>query len=298
MRVFLTGATGYVGSVVAEKLLEEGHFVLGLTRGKAFERIIEERGIEPFLGDLEDLDSLKNGAERTDAVIHTAFGHDFANLQKMVQNEISAVETFVGALAGGNKTFVATSAPTFLGDTGDNCADEEYPVDPDSAFVGRRFAEKTALAADGKRMRSVVLRLPFYVYGRGGSTFVPALIRMAKNNGAAYYYESGEQKVSAVHVDDLADLYVSVLGNENVHGLYNVAAEAILNKEIAEAVARLTDTKAESISSEEAKEKFGLLYDFLVINNQLCDKKVKDLGWMPDEANSILEDIENGSYRA
>jgi nucleoside-diphosphate-sugar epimerase len=296
MKVFLTGATGYVGSVVAEKLLENNHEVLGLARNDGENKLIE-KGIEPLRGDLIDLESLKTGARQSDAVIHTAFGHDFANFDKMVQNELDAVAAFTEVLQNTGKPFIATSAPAFLGDTGDEIANENYPIDESSYFAIRARAEKAILAANEQGVRAVVLRLPFYVYGRAGSTFVPVLIEKAKHDGAALYVETGAQKVSAVAVEDAARLYVAALENEQSRGLYNVAAESVTNREIAESIAKLTGVKAESVSLADANERFGALTGFMTINNQISAAKAKsEIGWQPQVEAGILQDIETGSY--
>ena len=299
MKVFLTGATGYVGSVAAEKLLENKHEVLGLARNDAAENKLTEKGIVPLRGDLTDTESLKRGASQSDAVIHTAFGHDFANFDKMVQDELDAVAAFTEVLQNTGKPFIATSAPAFLGDTGDEIADENYPIDESSYFAIRARAEKAVLAANEEGVRAIVLRLPLYVYGRAGSTFVPVLIEKAKNDGATFFVETGGQKVSAVSVEDAARLYVAALEDKHAKGLYNVAAENVTNREIAEAIAKLTGVKAGSVSLSEASEKFGALTGFMTINNQISAAKAKsEIGWQPQTEIGILRDIESGSYTA
>ena len=299
MRVFLTGATGYVGSVVAEKLLQNGHRVLGLARNETSEVRLRERGIEPLLGDLTDLNSLRAGALDSDATIHTAFGHDFAQYDKMVQNDRDAIAMFTEALAETTNPLIATSAPAFLGDTGDTIADENYPIDQNSVFVSRAHAERDILDAGEKLVRSVALRLPFYVYGRAGSSFVPFLINQAKQHGAAFYVRDGAERTSAAHVEDVANAYVLALENHNAKGLYNIVAESPSNKEIAEAVGKLVGVSAKSISLEEGQAKFGPMIGFLTINNQITSEKARrELDWLPAAANKILDDIENGSYRS
>jgi nucleoside-diphosphate-sugar epimerase len=299
MKVFLTGATGYIGSVVAEKLLENNHEVLGLARNDAAENKLTKKGIKPLRGDLTDAESLKRGASDSDAVIHTAFGHDFANFDKMVQDELDAVAAFIEVLRNTGKPLVATSAPAFLGDTGEEIADENYPIDESSYFATRARAEQAILAANEKGVRSIALRLPFYVYGRAGSTFVPVLIEKAKKDGATFYVEAGGQKVSAVAVEDAARLYVAALENERARGLYNVAAESVTNREIAESIAKLIGVKAVSVSHAAANEKFGALTGFMTINNQISAAKAKsEIGWTPQSEIGILRDIESGSYTA
>ena len=287
MKVFLTGATGYVGSVVAEKLIENGHEVLGLARNEVSEAKLKEKGITPLRGDLTDLESLKKGAGEADGLIHTAFGHDFANFGKMVENDINAVNAMAEVLQNTHKPLIGTSAPAFLGDTG------ETPV-----FAVRAKSERNILAAAEKGVRAVVLRLPFYVYGRAGSTFVPFLLRQARASGAAYFVETGKEKTSAAHVDDVANAYVAALEHENASGLYNIVAENISNKAIAEAIAKNIGVPAESISPQIAAGKFGAMLGFFTINNQITAAKAeRELGWTVQAEKSLLEDIENGSYR-
>lgn len=298
MKVFLTGATGYVGSIVADKLLENGHEVIGLARNEASDAKLIAKGVKPWRGDLTDTESLKRGASEADGVIHTAFGHDFANFDKMVQNDIDAVNAMVEVLQGTNKPLIATSAPAFLGDTGDTIANENYPIDENSHFAVRAKSERNILAAAEKGVRSIALRLPFYVYGHGGSTFIPFLIGQAKANGAACYVGDGAEKTSAAHVDDVANAYILALENEAAKGLYHVVAENISNKAIAESIAKNVGVAAESVSPEVAAEKFGAMVGFFTINNQIsADKAKRELGWQPDGENSIKEDIENGSYK-
>ena len=298
MKVFLTGATGYIGSVVAEKLLGKGYEVLGLARNEASEAKLKEKGITIFRGDLKDVESLKNGAKEADAVIHTAFIHDFSDYDGAVKTENAAISAFTEALANTNKPFIATSGAAFLGNTKDILADEDYGYDQNSPFLARAESEQDTLKMSQKGVRSIVLRLPLFVYGRGGSSFVPFMIGQAKQMQSANYTGAGAEKVSAVHVEDAADLYLLALETSTAKGLYNVAAESVPLKELNEAIAALLDVKANSISAEKAREQFGAMFGFLSINNQLSAEKARrELRWSPNSFTTILDDIENGSYR-
>jgi len=298
MKVFLTGATGYIGSVVAEKLLARGHKVLGLARTEAAETKLWGREIESLRGDLKDVESLKRGATATDATIHTAFIHDFSDYDGAVQTENAAIAAFADALAGTNKPFIATTGSGFLGDTREAIADEDFPYDRNSPFYSRGESEQDILKLSQKGVRSVVLRLPFFVYGRGGSSFVPFIIAQARAAGAANYVGDGAEKVSAVHVEDAADLYVLALETSTAKNLYNVSAETVSLKDLNEAVARLLDVKAKSVSTEEAQKQLGAMFGFLSINNQLSSEKAwRELGWKAAVKTTITDDIENGSYR-
>ncbi len=298
MKVFLTGATGYIGSVVAEKLLARGHKVLGLARNEAAETKLRMRGIEPLRGDLKDVEGLKRGASETDATIHTAFIHDFSDYDGAVQTENAAIAAFSEALAGTNKPFIATTGSGFLGDTRETAAEEDFPYDRNSPFYSRGESEQDILKLSQKGVRSVVLRLPLFVYGRGGSSFVPFMIGQAKQASAANYVGAGNARVSAVHVEDAADLYVLALETGTAKNLYNVSAETISLKDLNEAMARLLDVKAQSIPTEEAQKQFGAMFGFLSINNQLsAEKAQRELGWKAKANMTITDDIENGSYR-
>jgi nucleoside-diphosphate-sugar epimerase len=299
MKVFLTGATCYIGSVVAEKLSARGHKVTGLARNETAEAKLREKGIEPLRGDLKDVESLKRGANEMDATIHTAFIHDFSDYDGAVRTENAAIAAFADALAGTNKPFIATTGSGFLGDTRETIADEDYPYDRNSPFYSRGESEQDILKLSQKGIRSIVLRLPFFVYGRGGSSFAPFLIGQARAAGAANYAGAGNERISAVHVEDAADLYVLALETSTAKNLYNVSAETVSLKDLNEAVARLLNVKAKSISVEEAQKQFGAMFGFLSINNQLsAERAQRELGWKAKANTSITDDIENGSYHA
>jgi nucleoside-diphosphate-sugar epimerase len=298
MKIFLTGASGYVGSVVAEKLKGKGIEVVGLARSDESEKKLAERKIETLRGGLEDFEVLRKGAREADAVIHTAFSHNFSDYNDAVKLDREVIKNFAESLAQTNKPFIVTSSSAILGDTRSNLADEDFPFAENSPRRLRGESERDTLQLSSKGIRSIVLRLPLFVYGRGGSSFVPFVLNQAKKENSANYVESGDHKVSAVHVEDAADLYLSALETSTAKGLYNVAAESVSMKELNEAAGRLLNVKTKSIPAEKGREQFGKMFDFLSINNQLsADKAKRDLRWSPSSYHSILEDIENGSYR-
>ncbi|MEO6588982.1 MAG: SDR family oxidoreductase [Pyrinomonadaceae bacterium] len=298
MKVFLTGASGYMGSVVAEKLKGRGYKVSGLARNEIAEAKLRGKNIEAVRGELSDFDVLKTAARETDAVIHTAFSHNFDDFNDSVKLERDVIKSFGEALAQTNKPLIVTSGSSVLGDTKNAVADEDFPFDQNSSRVLRGEAERDVLQLSSRGIRPLVLRLPLFVYGRSGSSFVPFVINQAKQNGAANYIESGSQRVSAVHVEDAADLYLLALETSTAKYLYNVAAESFSMKDLSEAVARLLGVKAKSIPAEKAREQFGKMFEFLSINNQLDATKAKlDLKWEINSNRTILDDVENGSYR-
>lgn len=298
MKIFLTGASGYIGSVVAEKLKGKGHKIVGLARNSDSEAKLNAKNIETVRGELNDFEVLKNAAREADAVIHTAFSHNFSDYNDAVNLDREVIKTFGESLAQTNKPLIVTSSSAILGDTRGNEADEDYPFGENSPRKERGESERDVLQLSSKGIRGIVLRLPLFVYGRSGSSFVPFVIKQAKAENSANYVESGEHKVSAVHVEDAADLYLSALETSTAKGLYNVAAESVSMKALNEAAARLLNIKAKSISAEKAREQFGKMFDFLSINNQLSAEKARrDLKWEITSNKTILDDIENGSYR-
>ena len=298
MKIFLTGASGYIGSVVAERLKDKGYKISGLARSDEAAAKLEAKNIEVARGELLNFDVLKNAAREADAVIHTAFSHNFDDFNESVKLERDVIAAFAESLERTNKPLIVTSGSSVLGDTKNAVADEDFPFDQDSSRVLRGEAERDVLQLSSKGIRGIVLRLPLFVYGRSGSSFVPFILNQAKAENSANYVESGESKVSAVHVEDAADLYALALEKSTAKGLYNVSSETASLKEISEAVGRLLDVPAKRISAEKAREKFGKMFELLSVNNQLSSEKAqRDLHWSPNSYNSILEDIEHGSYR-
>ncbi len=299
MRVFLTGATGFVGSVVAEKLKGRGHRVIGLARNDEAAAKLEVQKIDVVRGELHHFDVLKNAAHGADAVIHTAFSHNFDDYNDAVKLDREVIKAFGEALAQTNRPLIVTSSSAVLGDTKSSEADEDFPFDIDSSRLLRGESERDVLQLTQIGIRGIVLRLPLFVYGHGGSSFLPFVINQAKRENSANYSGSGEQRVSTVHVEDAADLYVLALETTTAKGLYNVSGETVSMKELNESVARMLNVDSKSISTQNAKAQFGKMFEFLSANNQLdAEKARRDLRWTPSDYHSILDEIENGSYRA
>jgi nucleoside-diphosphate-sugar epimerase len=298
MKIFLTGASGYIGSVIAEKLKGRGHQVVGLARSEKAENKLAEAKIESVRGELNDFDVLKKAAGEADGVIHTAFSHKFNDYNDAINLDREVIKSFTESLMQTYKPLIITSSSSILGDTRGNLADEDYPFGQNSSRRLRGEAENDVLQLSSKGIRSIVLRLPLFVYGRGGSSFVPFVINEAKIVGSANYVESGEHKVSAVHVEDAANAYLLALETGTAKGLFNVSAESVSMKDLCESVGRLLNVSAKSISIQRAQEQFVKMFEWLSINNELDATKIKNqLQWSPDSLNSILNEIENGSYR-
>lgn len=302
MKVFMTESTGYIGSVIAEKLQATGHSIVSFAKNKLAANRLKRQGIEPFLGNLDYPEQLVKATYQADGVIHTAFIDNFDDWEKSLEIELKVIQNIIRALIGSGKPFVVTSDTGVLGDTGLAIADETYLTTRYSILARRANLEREVRQAVRHQIRSVVLRLPIYVYGReGGLSLIPMQMQAACEMGVAQYIGTGSQKISAIHVEDLADLYVLALEKAPGGSLFHTAVESgITAKKIAEAIAEITRSETESICFEEAVFNWGeTLATFLSINNQSSSQQaVRQLGWQPDLRRSLLQDIKFGSYSA
>jgi nucleoside-diphosphate-sugar epimerase len=300
MNVFLTGATGYLGAHVAARLRAAGHTVTGLARNDAAEAKLWQYGVTPVRGDLRQSEALAEPARRADAVIHAAFSHDTGSFEDALRLDRGATAAFASALAGTGKPLIATSGSGLLGDTGPEPVGEDFPVNPDFLLAPRAAAEQDVLRAADRGVRAVVLRFPLYVYGNGGSVFVPWLIERARKTGAVPYVGGGEHKASAVHVDDAAELYLLALEKARAGSLFHGAAEhGVTARALAEAIGRARGVPTRSVALEDARVEWGQrLATFLSINSQIASERARaELGWRPRAPTTLLADVEIGSYR-
>ena len=293
MRIFLTGASGYIGSAIAEALQMAGHTVTGLARSDEAAARLRARGIEVRRGDLYDEAGLGEAAREAEGVIHAAStgGTD------MAQTDRDAVRSIISALEGTNRPFIYTSGVWVHGNTDRHVADEESPLNPASIVAWRPAVEQLALSAAERGVRSVVIR-PVMVYGRGGGLFAEFL-RSAKERGAVRFVGTGENRWSVVHVEDLADLYVRALEQAEA-GTLLLAAEgdSLTVRELALAAARGAgvEGRIEAWPVDEARRSLGGFADALTLDQQISAAKAKRLlGWTP-KAPSVLEELERGSY--
>ena len=290
MRVFVTGATGYIGAAVVEALRGAGHEVIGLARSEEAAGALEAAGGFALRGSLADADALARGAREADAVIHAgATG-------KPDQGEVdtAAVRAMLDALEGSEKPFIYTSGIWVLGATGDRVADEDAPLDPAGIVAWRAAVERAVLDAAGRGIRPVVLR-PGVVYGRGGGTprmFVSA----GRKKGVVRYVGDGSQRWPLVHVDDLADLYLLALGAP-AGTVLNAAGPSLAARDVAEAAAAATGARTEAWPIEEARAAFGPFADALALDQQVSAERARALGWNPSRP-SVLEELRAGSYAA
>jgi nucleoside-diphosphate-sugar epimerase len=285
---------------VVSLLQERKHHVLGLARSDAKAEQLLAQGIEPVRGDLTTLQQLEEAARAADGVVHTAFTYDAGiDFDTAVEMDKKAISALAAGLAGTGKPLIVTSGIGVLGDTGDILADEEFPA----AAQTRVTAEREALLKAAHGVRVVVLRLPLYVYGHGGSAFIPAQLEQARQLGKVYYMEPASNKVSVVHVDDAARAYVAAVETPDAHGVFNIAGEhGITAEAIGQALAKNLGLPApQGLNQEQAEDVKWLpmwIRVLLSTNNQASSAKAKRvLGWEPTPSANMLHDIAHGSYK-
>ncbi len=295
MRVFVTGASGFVGSAVVTELLAGGHEVVGLARSDTSAAAIEAAGAAVHRGSLDDVDSLRAGAATADGVIHTAFVHDFTDLDASGRIDLRAVETLGAELEGSERPLVVTSATGHL-PQGRLVTEADVP----EAFAGathRIASEATALALADHGIRSSVVRLPPSVHGEGDHGFVPFLVGIAREKGVSGYIGDGSNRWPAVHRLDAAHLFRLALESTPAgSALHGVGEEGVPTREIAEAIGDRLDLPVVSIAAEDASEHFGWLARFFAADIPASSALTRELlAWQPTHAR-LIEDLENGHY--
>lgn len=296
MRVFLTGATGFVGSAIIPELITAGHQVLGLTRSDQGAEALKAAGAEAHHGTLEDLGSLRSGAESTDGTIHCGFVHDFSNFAKSCEIDRHAIETIGSALAGSDRPFLITSGVAGLA-SGRVATEEDAPA---LGSTPRAPSEGLALGMAARGVRAGVVRLSPSVHGEGDHHgFVPTLIGIAREKGVSAYIGDGSNRWAGVHRLDAAHLYRLALekgaAGSRFHG---VADEGVPTREIAEVIGRRLNLPVRSISAEEAKDHFGWMAFFFALDLAASSVLTQArLGWHPAQPD-LLADLDQEHYFA
>lgn len=297
MRVFVTGATGFVGSAVVRELLEAGHQVVGLARSDKSAELLRAVGADVHHGLLEDLDSLRRGAEAADGVIHAAFNNVSAStsIEDSVSADHRAIETLGAALSGSGRPFVVTSVIGLL--PSGHIGTEEDAGDANAPGRHRIASEETALSFASRDVHVSVVRLPPSVHGDDDHGFVPALINLARSKGVSAYPGDGANRWSAVHRLDAAHLYRLALENGIAGARYHaVADEGVPVREIAQVIGCRLDVPVVSLSAVEVHQHFTWLAPFFSRDQAASSTRTQQqLGWQPKQAG-LIADLEQGQY--
>jgi nucleoside-diphosphate-sugar epimerase len=296
MRVFVTGATGFIGTAVVNELISCGHQVLGLARSDASAEQLIAAGAQVQRGSLDDLNSLKAGAAACDGVIHCAFIHDFSDYAGACEADRQAIETIGTVLAGSNRPFIIASGTAGILAPG-RIATEEDNGDPNLPGSDRRLSEELALSLASRGVRSASIRLPPTVHGEGDHGFVPQLIGKARTKGFAAYVGDGLNRWPSVHRLDAAKLFRLALEKGSAGSKYHaVADEGVMLRDIMEVIGKHLKVPVVSQTSEEAAGQYGFLALFLSIDNYTSSKWTQQqLGWSPSQPG-LIPDLDNDHY--
>jgi nucleoside-diphosphate-sugar epimerase len=297
MRVFVTGATGFIGTALVPELINAGHQVLGLARTDAGAKSLIDAGAEVHRGDLEDLESLRSGAAMSDGVIHTAFNHDFSKFAANCEMDRRAIETLGAALAGSDRPLVVTSGTGLIA-PGRLATEDDVPG-ANPSFP--RVSEETATSLAARGVRTSVVRLP-QVHDRVKQGMVTYAIAVAREKGVSAYAGDGLNRWPAVRLADAAHLYRLVLEKaalekESAGARYHaVAEEGVPLREIAEAIGRGLKVPVVSMSPEEAGRHFGFLGFFVGADCPASSTLTQErLGWRPTMQPGLIADLDQAS---
>ena len=296
MRVFLTGATGFIGSRVVPELVGAGHQVLGLTRSAAGARWLEERGAQAHRGTLEEPDSVARGAAQADAVIHTAFDHDFSHFVENCEKDRRVIGALAGALAGSDRPLIITSG-TGMGSRGPGAPAVEDVFDRDNPNP-RRLSELAGEDAAKRGVSVAVVRLP-QVHDTAKQGLISPAIEIARRTGVSAYVGDGTNRWPAAHVADVARLYRLALEQHEAGARWHaVAEEGVPVRAIAEVVGAGLGVPVRSVSAGEAAAHFGWLADFAAMDLPASGTWTRErLGWEP-AGPGLLEDLRRMDYGA
>ena len=294
MRVFVTGATGFIGSATVRDLLEAGHEVVGLARSDQAAASLEAVGVEVHRGSLEDLDSLRAGAAASNGVVHTAYIHDFVDFAAAAATDLRAVTAIGEALVGSDRPLVIASG--IVVEPGRVATEESVPA-PGTRAMPRFASEQAVMSFAARGVRASVVRLAPTVHGKGDHGFVPRLIDIARNKGFSAYPGDGANRWSTVHRLDAARLFRLALetapAGTRLHG---VGEEGVPVREIAEAIGRNLKLPVTAIPPEQAADHFGFLGGFFSMDLPASSAVTRKLfDWHPGQPG-LVPDLDEGHY--
>lgn len=294
MHVFVTGATGFVGSAVVQELIGAGHTVLGLARSNAGAAALAGAGAEVLRGSLEQLEVLRQGAQQADAVIHTGFNHDFSRYAEACALDRRAIETIGAVLEGSARPLVVTGAIAAIA-PGRVAREDDAPHPVSATFP--RASEHAAAALAARGMHASTVRLPPSVHDAGDHGFVPMLIGIAREKGVSACIGDGANRWASVHRRDAARVYRLALERAAGGACYHaVADEGVPLAQIAAVIARCLGVPLERKSADDATQHFGFLARFAALDCAASSAQTHAmLGWEPREC-TLLEDIDSERY--
>lgn len=292
MRVFVTGATGFIGSRLVDELIGAGHKALGLARSDAGAKSLQARGAQVQLGDLDDLESLRNGVAASDAVIHTAFRHDWTQFAESCEMDKRAIAAIGAALEGSSRPLLVTGGVGVA--QGRPATEDDPPIPPSPSYP--RASEATAIALTERGVHASVMRLP-QVHDTVKQGFITRLVAVARAKGVSAYIGDGENRWPAAHVTDVARLYRLALEKGTAGARYHaVAEEGVPFKDIAAAIGRGLNIPVISVAPEQAHEHFGFLGFFAGWDAHTSSAQTRaQLGWNPT-GPTLLTDLRNMRY--
>ncbi len=294
MRVFVTGATGFIGTAIVRELINAGHQVLGLARSEASGEKLIAAGAEVHRGDLEDLESLRTGAAQSDGVIHAGFIHDFTRFAEVCLVDKTAIETIGEVLSGSDRPLIVTSGTALVSPGKLATEDVIPPFNP----LWPRASEQAADAVAAKGVRAACIRLSPSVHGdEDKHGFIPIMVNIARQKGLSGYVGDGQNRWNAVHRLDAAHLFRLALENATAGARYHASAEeAITVKVIAEEIGKQLSLPVNSVAPEVAGDHFGWFSQMAAIDCPASSKWTQEhLQWKPSHS-TLLSDIANGIY--
>jgi nucleoside-diphosphate-sugar epimerase len=295
VRVFVTGATGFIGSAVVSELIDAGHEVVGLARSDGAAIALQAAGAAVHRGALDDLEGLHAAAASADGVIHTAYIHDFSRMAHAAETDLHAIEAVGAALEGTGRPLVVTTG-TALIKPGQVASEEDRP-DSSSAAHPRLRAEDIAVALAQRGVRTSVVRPGASVHGEGDHGFVPVLIDIARAKNVSAYIGDGSNRWPAVHRLDAARLYRLALEKAPAGSVFHaVADEGVSTRVIAEIIGGHLDVPTVSVDHDQAAEHFGWMAAFFAIDAPASSALTQEqLGWQPTHPG-LIADLDAGHY--